>query len=330
MPPAPHLPPLPSGGEIVTAVTVLLIGAAAAWALVVWLFARGLLRPPRMTDAKALRTLGRLTPQDLGLAYQSLRWTIRDPTAGDTLPIAAWWIPAPRRSARTVVLVHGFADAKVGALAWAPLWHDLGFNVCAIDLRAHGDSGGAVCTAGYHERHDLDQLLDRLRRDYPHATPAGVVLFGISLGATVVAATAAARDDLAAIVLDSPHADYRQAVAAHAQLLQLPGRWISGPALRVCQWLTGANFAAVAPAITIPQVRCPVLILTGEHDPFCTPAVRDRLTPHATIRVFPGVAHLMSYPSAPDAYRAAIADFLRDQSESAKEPRNTHGAMSRQ
>ena len=39
-------------------------------------------------------------------------------------------------SDRCVVLLHGYADAKVGAIAWAPMWHELGYHALAIDLRA--------------------------------------------------------------------------------------------------------------------------------------------------------------------------------------------------
>jgi pimeloyl-ACP methyl ester carboxylesterase len=40
-------------------------------------------------------------------------------------------------------------------------------------------------------------------------------MFGISLGAAVAVATAALRDDIDGLILESPFADYRPAVAAH-------------------------------------------------------------------------------------------------------------------
>ena len=41
--------------------------------------------------------------------------------------------------------------------------HDFGYHVLVIDLRAHGESGGSHSTAGFFERHDLNQVINDLR-----------------------------------------------------------------------------------------------------------------------------------------------------------------------
>src|SRR5436309_1814370 len=106
--------------------------------------ARTLLRPNRMTDAKALTLLRRLSPGDLGLDFEDVRFEVRDEQTGKPLRLAAWWIPAEELSHRTVLLLHGYADAKVGAIAWAPTLHGLHWNILALDLRAHGESAGRL------------------------------------------------------------------------------------------------------------------------------------------------------------------------------------------
>src|SRR5205823_2216703 len=101
-------------------------------------------------------------------------------------------IPHPKAAGRCAVLLHGYGDAKVGAIAWAPTLHALGFNILALDLRAHGESDGRYCTARYFERHDVSQVIDELKRQRP-ADVRRVVMFGISMGAAVAAAVAVLR-----------------------------------------------------------------------------------------------------------------------------------------
>ena len=105
-----------------------------------------------MSDARANWILKRLTPLDLGLDFEEQSFVVRDEQTGGKLRLAAWWIPSPG-STRTMLLIHGYADAKVGGIAWAPMLHSLGWNILAIDLRAHGESEGVHTTAGYFERH---------------------------------------------------------------------------------------------------------------------------------------------------------------------------------
>src|SRR5437868_12774319 len=98
-------------------------------AVIVYMMARMLLRPPRMNDARASFVLKRLSPSDLGMSYESLSFVVRDEHSGSRLRLAGWWIPAPSRDTdKCVVLIHGYGDAKVGAIAWAPLWHSLGYH----------------------------------------------------------------------------------------------------------------------------------------------------------------------------------------------------------
>src|SRR5206468_3740937 len=105
------------------------------------------------------------------------------------------------------ILLHGFGDAKVGSIAWAPTLHSLNLNLLALDLRAHGESTGRFTTAGVRERHDISQVIDQLHRDHPSETTQ-LILFGISLGAAVAAATAVLRDDISAVILECPFPDY--------------------------------------------------------------------------------------------------------------------------
>jgi len=281
------------------------------------LMARTLLRPVRMNDARANWILQRLTPMDLGLEFEETPFAVRDERTGKPLKIAAWWIPCPAAT-RTMLLIHGYADAKVGAIAWAPLLHSLGWNILAIDLRAHGESEGVHTTAGFFERHDVSQVINELRAARPREAGA-LAIFGVSLGAAVAVATAALRDDIAALILESPFGDYRRAVAAHGRMRGLPGGRLRDAAVRLAEWISAADFRAVRPELLIAQVKCPVMLIHAGADPFVPKddiaaldvALASRGNPLDVLWNIPAAGHVLGLAVGPEDYRDRISTFLK-------------------
>ena len=296
-------------------ILMLVAGLLILLAALVYLMARFLLRPPRMSDGKAAWVLKRLTPLDLGLSFTPLNFMIRDEMNKSPLQIAAWWIPQDS-SNRTVILLHGYADAKVGAIAWAPMFHELGYNILALDLRAHGESGGEISTGGWWERHDLNQILNDLPARYPQQAQH-VVLFGASLGAAVAAAVAAERSDIDALILESPFADFRHAASANFHLLSIEIPLLHRIAIALAEKMAHADFAALRPLDLIPKSRAPLLIIQGEQDLLTSPqdqqdlerAIQQRADGSTYWRL-ENVPHLMPLASDPTEYRHRIADFL--------------------
>ncbi len=249
--------------------TILLLALAAAVcvAAVIHFLANMLLRPPRMSDGKALYVLKRMSPADLGLPFTALSFDVPKTERSEPIKIAAWWIEPASPSEKTVVVIHGYGDAKVGSLAWAPTWRDLGFNCLLIDLRAHGESGGTITTGGVLERDDLDAILNRIQTDRPTQTKQ-IVLFGISLGGAVALACAARRADVAAVVCDSTFTDYAVAAAAHGQLIGTPLPTLLPWTIRWAEKLAKVRFEDARPVEAIAKCACPILLIHGDSDPF--------------------------------------------------------------
>ena len=289
--------------------------------ITVWWMALFLLRPARMTDGRAVLLLKRLSPGDLGLRFESMRFIVRDERDGKRLSLAAWWIPHEQANGKSVVLVHGYGDAKVGAIAWAPLWHALGYNILAVDLRAHGESAGKYSTAGFFERHDLDQILNQIRADRPRDT-ARVMLFGISLGAAVVLAAAEGRDDIDALVLECPYADYRVPVLAYSRIFAMPLPSLAPLSIRLAEWISGADFSTLRPIDMLKRVKQPTMIIQAGCDPFVPPSDADAMEAILRERAaredficahwrVGDVSHVIGIVADPDEYRDRIVAFLR-------------------
>ena len=293
---------------------VLLLVAAALWKL-----GSMLLHPPRMTDGRALYRVRRLTPVDLDLPFEPCAFDVIDEPGTRRLKLAAWWIPASQPSDRTAILLHGYGDAKVGAIAWAPLLHQLGLHVLAIDLRAHGHSEGRVCTGGDRESNDIAQVIHQFRAARPDVMRR-LVLFGISLGGATAIATAAREDvDVDAVIGESVYGtSFADAAAIHARLIGAPLRCLHRVAIRFALWRAGINVNRVGPADCLRRVRCPVLLFSGDADPFLPFDQRDALHTALTARgetrdahiVVPGAFHCMAMVVDPKAYRDRVRAFL--------------------
>jgi alpha-beta hydrolase superfamily lysophospholipase len=304
--------------EYVPLILLLLALAAAMCVVLLRVMAGHLLTPPRMTDGKAMYILKRLAPDDLGLPYEPCDFRITDSATGAKMKIAGWWIPAALPSARTVILLHGYSDAKVGGIAWAPVWRAIGFHVLAIDLRAHGESDGAYSTAGFYERDDLDQVIDQLRQLRPKQAEK-VMLFGVSVGATVAAAVGARREDLMGVVLESPYADFRSAITAHGRRLAMPLEWGYGIAYRWAERISGARFDQIKPVELVKQIRSPLLVIHAGEDTFVSQDEMDQIAESLRSReasmitrhvLIEGVQHTRGLLEDAEAYRQMLASFV--------------------
>ena len=306
---------------------LLLASGVATWfGLVLWT-SRLIHHPPRLTPPRAMGRLGRSSPLDLDLDFEEFPYEVKGrpgPGGGGAFRGVSWWIPCGkrRRPRGTCVLAHGYGDSRSGALPWARLWHDAGFHVLLPDLRAHGESGPSKAGSsggtggGIWERDDLHELLDELKRQKPAET-ATLVLAGASFGALVAAATASGRDDLAAVVLDSPVFGWRDATRRWSELFSLPPP--GGHRLRIglASWLRQVDFDEANLDRTLPKLAVPLLLVLPRDDSLLPQALGEQLVelaaskPEASVWR-PETTHNASVVTHREDYLARLETLFND------------------
>lgn len=207
-------------------------------------------------------------------AYQ-----VVDLRATDGTRLEGWWIPATRTADTdgrgsvkwgrdTVLFCPGFGADKAGQLF---LVRDLmanGYNVLAIDLRAHGRSGGQFTGMGGLESRDVLGAVAWLRQAHP-AESSRILGLGESLGA--VALIEAASDPgpdgqaIDAIAAYNPYADLRDEMNEVAsQHVIRAGQWaLRHVIIPVASAEVGCDLSEVSPRLAIRMLWPRPLLVIG-------------------------------------------------------------------
>jgi alpha-beta hydrolase superfamily lysophospholipase len=165
----------------------------------------------------------------------------------DGVQLAATWFEPSSRPAPAVILVHMLHRSRREWDALAQRFASEGIGALAIDLRGHGESGGAAPTAADGNPDYSSMLLDlkaarRHLAQRPDVHHARIGIVGASLGANLAVLEASADAGVASLALLSPSLDYR-------------GLRIEAPMRRIA--------------------ARPVLLVASDDDPYASRSVRE-------------------------------------------------------
>jgi pimeloyl-ACP methyl ester carboxylesterase len=177
----------------------------------------------------------------------------------------------PLKEPATIVILHGYMMYKETMVPWASELAQAGYRVVLVDLRGHGQSTGDQVTYGKYETKDLSQMLDYLKAQGLCDEKIGVL--GLSYGATVALAWAAADPRVQAVVAIAPYNHPEEAAVRLAKELKIP---ISPKALREALALAAQRldlkWADWSGEVAMRKLKEPVLLISGGHDRICLPA----------------------------------------------------------
>jgi len=281
------LPPRPRRWLAALAAAAVALGAVAGCASLDEYQRQAIFNPARDNARWYAEPLAGTEEHDLRLAN------------GDSLHF--WYLPRPDAArAPTVLYLHGARWNLNGSVFRVARWHDLGFNVLAVDYRGFGKSTDILpseTTAG----EDARAAFDELRRRQPDASRR--YLYGHSLGGALAIQLAAElpADQLAGVVVEATFTSIPDLVKG------MRWGWVPGLGLVVTQ-----RFDSAA---RIGKVTAPLLILHGTADNVVPHAMADALYQRAGSRdkrvvKLDGASHSGRSGSAA-AYREAVRSFVQ-------------------
>lgn len=189
--------------------------------------------------------------------------------ADDGALLWGWKVRAAKPNGDWVLVFHGVADNRVGAVGQAQILLEAGYSVVMMDARAHGASDGAMATYGWLERNDTKRIVTALE-DSEH--PRHLFALGESMGAGIALQSAAVEPRIEAVVAEAPFASLREAAYDYAGLqrypllgmtLLAPGAW-----MMIYHGELAAGFPAgeVSPEKAVAERAFPVLLICDAGD----------------------------------------------------------------
>lgn len=177
-------------GKTVISVIVLLFCAYWAIGLVLYFMQSSFLYKP-------VREI-LYTPAELGLDFQDVIFQ-----SADGVQLNGWYIPS-KKSQPTVLFCHGNGGNMYHRLDSINMFYDFGLNCFIFDYRGYGNSEGKPSEEGTYL--DVEAAYKWLVSE-KETSPADIIVFGRSLGASI-AAQLASRYQVKALIVESGFTSY--------------------------------------------------------------------------------------------------------------------------
>jgi pimeloyl-ACP methyl ester carboxylesterase len=271
-------------------------------------------------------------PADFGLLGETVSFPSQD-----GILLNAWWLPANGRARGAVIIAHGIDHTRQVMLPRASFLVHGGYDVLAIDLRGHGESGGTIVSPGLLEARDI---LGGVRYIRSHGDNEPIALLGVSYGAAASLIVAAQSPEITAVISDGAFTsgrDLSDDISRHYRHDARTNFWIrtlflisSCPgAVRATALIyylrSGINLGPDLLAVTpwASRIGVPVLLISGEQD-WMVPTEKARQILSAIpdnrkeLLVIPNAVHDTTYSMAPTLYMNTVLSFLEKSVKSAK------------
>lgn len=243
------------------------------------------------------------------------KWTMK--SAGGDYKLVADYIPAAKKSNKTVLIAHGFNGSKEDMGAYAYLFHELGYNVVARDARGQGQSQGDYIGYGWPDRLDDKKWIKKIIAKNPDSK---IVMFGVSMGGatTMMVSGEHLPHQVKAFIEDCGYTNVKTEINYQAeQLYHLP-TIIRVPLVDIVSLITrvraGYFFGQASSVKQLAKNKRPMLFIHGTKDKF-VPTKMIYANYRATngpkeMWLVKGAGHARSYQTKPKAYEQHVKALL--------------------
>ena len=218
---------------------------------------------------------------------------------------------ASQDSNRYIIISHGYTDNRFGALKYAGMYLDLGYNAVIYDLRGHGENEPDFCTYSIRESLDLNALISCVREKYPSLS--SLALHGESLGAASTAAVLKYRPDVDFAVADCGFSDISNVLKNALKTANMPTFIVDF--LSLCTKIRyGYALSEMKPIDALKENDIPVLFIHGAEDAFITPDNSRRMSEatkgYSEFHTIPGAGHAESILKDRERYAEIVKAFI--------------------
>jgi len=237
--------------------------------------------------------------------------------AQDGAQLRGWKVRGARPNGDWVLLFHGVADNRIGVLDHALVLLSAGYNVTMMDARVHGDSGGAMATYGWIERHDTQSIVDALEVE---EHPRHLFVLAESMGAGIALQSAAIEPRIEAVVAEAPFANLREASYDYAGLRRSPrlGKTLFAPftwtMIFRAEQIANLPAADVSPMKAVATRAFPVLLICDGNDVALpcrhTKMIFDAAIGRKEMWVVPDAYHTAALGYQPAEFRRRVLAFF--------------------
>jgi uncharacterized protein len=251
------------------------------------------------------------TPEDFGILYEDVVFN-----SPDGLLISGWIIPAVKETNKTIIIGHGVNMFRGFMLPKILFLHQAGYNLVLYDSRAHGKSEGDYVTFGYREQHDLDAVIDYLKKVYPAWTKKLGVL-AHSMGAAAAIFAAKRRKELKAFVLINCFADIEEDIIYWVTKMGHLPYWPFVPlGIKSFKKELKIDLKKVSPVFSVAEIKRPIFFINSEKDDVTNPQDTVKLYESAEkpkmIWTIKNAKHETFYDVAKKEFEKRVKEFFKE------------------